>query len=73
MNSSRIIILAKKKDVIFKNDLERIGRNNNKKLKISDALQAPEHVMLNFCQSKDGFPSIQNLQRMSLWMKTEGK
>ena len=45
-----IQILARKKDIVFKNETKRRGHKNEKTPKISDALQAPEHVMLNFCQ-----------------------
>ena len=41
--------LARKKEIFFKNDMKRRGLKNEKTPKISDALQAPEHVMLNFC------------------------
>ena len=45
--------LAKKKINLFQNDMKKIGGKNERAPKISDALQAlqtPEHVMLNFCQ-----------------------
>ena len=45
-----IQFLARKKEVLFKNDMKRRGLQDEKTPKISDALQAPEHVMLNFCQ-----------------------
>ena len=42
-------MVAKKKFQLFKSDTKRIGRKKERVPKISDALQAPEHVMLNFC------------------------
>ena len=41
--------IAKKKAKIFQNDLKKIAHKSERTPKISDALQTPEHLMLNFC------------------------
>ena len=42
-------VIAKKKAKIFQNDLKKISQKIERTPKISDALQTPEHLMLNFC------------------------
>ena len=42
-------IIAEKKAKLFQNDLKKIGLKSERTPKISDALQTPEHLMLNFC------------------------
>ena len=41
--------IAKRKEKIFQNDQKKIGLKIERTPKISDALQTPEHLMLNFC------------------------
>ena len=43
-------VLARKKFTLFQNKEKRGQKKKRLTPKISDALQAPEHVMLNFCQ-----------------------
>ena len=43
-------VLARKKFTLFQNKEKRGQKKKRLTPKISDALQAPEHLMLNFCQ-----------------------
>ena len=43
-------MLAKRKSTLFQGREKQVQKKKRLTPKISDALQAPEHVMLNFCQ-----------------------
>ena len=45
-----IQMLARRKFTLFQSREKQVQKKKRRTPKISDAIQAPEHVMLNFCQ-----------------------